>query len=404
MLGAFCLGRVQRWLPTSCCHFLLSTKKLALGMLKRGWLMLSLFWIPSTHGQQMALGFADSLLFDASQSYHYGDYQASRPLRVMAWFQAKPSNRGFLTFGELLMGVSTHNRNAWDAQQQQAKLECWRDNAFVDLATAEALGAAEDLENDQHHLMLLATDAQSHDWPAAGQFPVVIYHHGSRGFGAENYQMAEKWAKAGFLVLAADFHLPHLQWAYGLAEGIDSSMASLRCLFAFAQRLAGKQAIYFAGHSWGAQQGWRFLAEDAPPIKGFISLETTLEYKTNAAEIADKWPYLYESFISKGLKVKVPVLAVAARTGSLPFPFLSHKTTGWQAQLGVVPEFAHEAFTSLPFLRLHLPMQPDDQLLRAQQGLYHDLGKLLLHFLQTPGSTFPEPIDPTQFEIVYRQP
>jgi len=366
-------------------------------------LFLALGFQPS-HAQFTALGFADSLLFDASQSYHYGDYQASRPLRVMAWFQAKPTSRGFLSFGELLMGTPTLRRVAWDTEQQEAKLTCWRENAFVHLESGEVLDEAASIRIDQHQLLLLATEAQPNDWPAAGQYPVVIYHHGSRGFGAENYQMAENWAKAGFLVLAADFHLPHPQWAYGLAEGIDSSMASLRCLFAFAQRLAGKQAIYFAGHSWGAQQGWRFLAEDAPPIKGFISLETTLEYKTNAAEIADKWPYMFETLMHKERKVKVPVLAVAARTGSLPFPFLSHKTTGWQAQLGVVPAFAHEAFTSLPFLRLHLPMQPDDQLLRAQQGLYHDLGKLPLHFLREPGSAFPEPTDPTQFEIVYRQP
>lgn len=367
-------------------------------------LLVLMLWAKRSMGQETAIGFADSMLFDVNQAYHFGDYQASRPLRVLAWFPAKPTSRGFLSFGELLMGTPTLRRIAWDTEQQEAKLACWRENAFVHLESGEVLDVAASIRIDQHQLLLLATDAQPNDWPTAGQFPVVIYHHGSKGFGAENYQMAEKWAKAGFLVLAADFHLPQPLWAYGLAEGIDSSMASLRCLFAFAQRLAGKQAIYFAGHSWGAQQGWRFLAEDAPPIKGFISLETTLEYKTNAAEIADKWPYMFETLMHKERKVKVPVLAVAARTGSLPFPFLSHKTTGWQAQLGVVPEFAHEAFTSLPFLRLHLPKQPDDQLLRVQQGLYHNLGNLLLHFLRVPGSAFPEPIDPTQFEIVYRQP
>lgn len=369
-----------------------------------GWLMAVTLWVNHAMGQGTAVGFADSLLFDASQTYQFGDYIGQRPMQVIAWFPIERASNKVLTFGEILLGDTSSDLYSWQKSQQAAKLACWRNNGFADLQTGALVGAEADVLNDQQHLLLLATASCRQKWPALGQFPVVIYHHGSRGFGAENHRLAEKWAAAGFLVLAADFHLPHKQWEYGLAEGIDSSMAGLRSLFAFAKGLAGQKPIYLVGHSWGAQQGWRFLAEDAPDIAGFISLETTLEYKTDALEIADKWPFLYESLVVEAKKVKVPVLAVASQRNGEGFPFFTDKNVGWHVQVGVVPDFSHEAFTSLLFLRLHLSTQPDDGALRAQLELYKALGDYLTHFLKSPGTAFPKPPDPQKFQIIYSQP
>lgn len=368
------------------------------------WILLAVLVRHNALAQVGSVGFADSILVDTSQTYRFGNYQGGRPLPVLAWFPSKLAGTTQLTFGELLLGAYVHEEHAWQLQQGEAILSCWADNGFVHAQSGDQVTNLSEIQASQQMLMRLSTAASQQQWPQAGDFRVIIYHHGSRGFAAENHVLAEKWAAAGFLVLAADFHLPQAERHYGLVEGIDSSLASLRMLYAFARQLSGDQNIFLAGHSWGAQQAWRFLAEDDPNIAGFISLETTLEYKTDGAEIADKWPFLYESLVVGAKKVKVPVLAVASQRNGMGFPFFKDKSVGWQTQVVVVPDFSHEAFTSLLFLRLHVSKQPDDEALRAQLEVYNALGEYLMHFLKSPGTAFPQPPEPQKFRIIYCQP
>src|SRR5690606_5623430 len=124
-------------------------------------------------------------------------------------------------------------------------------------------------------------------------FPVIVYHHGSQSNSFENVAMAEYFASRGFVFVSSNFHLPFENKSFGL-KPFDRYIAgeeeqSLQTVVEFAQSLSTSSAVFFIGHSMGAQMGLRTFDEN-PTIKGMVSLETTLEFKEDYEQIKEMWP------------------------------------------------------------------------------------------------------------------
>jgi pimeloyl-ACP methyl ester carboxylesterase len=64
--------------------------------------------------------------------------------------------------------------------------------------------------------------------------------------------------------------------------------------------LANGNKVFYIGHSWGAQEGWCTLHEPGL-ADAFISLETTMEWKTDTAEVRDKWPHVLDAITTAQL-------------------------------------------------------------------------------------------------------
>jgi hypothetical protein len=61
----------------------------------------------------------------------------------------------------------------------------------------------------------------------------------------------------------------------------------------FANSLSSSRELFFIGHSFGAQMGFRTFDEDST-IKGMVSLETSIEFKSEDSVIKEMWPEVYK--------------------------------------------------------------------------------------------------------------
>lgn len=204
------------------------------------------------------------------------------------------------------------------------------------------------------------------------KYPVIIYHHGSQGFSIENVAMAEYFASRGYIFIAANFHLPYNNQTYGLEESVKADYSRIKTLNKYARSIAGNNPLIYIGHSWGAQVGWCYLHEPNW-VDAFISMETTIERKTNDAEIRDKWPFVYEVLKTKSEKFELPILMFANDPKNKKFSFFEHANLANTKYVTPKIEFAHESYTSIYFSRLFLQNEmvvPDKIELEKQLKYY----------------------------------
>ncbi|MBK9289171.1 MAG: alpha/beta fold hydrolase [Flavobacteriales bacterium] len=212
-------------------------------------------------------------------------------------------------------------------------------------------------------------------------FPVIVYHHGSQGTSDENVRMAEHFAANGFVFLSCNFHWPLEGAMYGTPLVWEPDESSILTMLRFASQLANINKTFYIGHSWGAQEGWCTLYEP-DLVDAFVSLETTMEWKTDTAEVRDKWPHMLEAITTKSYPM--PILLVADTEGEPPFPLFSG-VRGELHYLDPKKPFAHECYTSAYLLRLRGQARfnvPDAEALREQEVVYDALLDELLHFLR----------------------
>lgn len=218
--------------------------------------------------------------------------------------------------------------------------------------------------------------------PALKDYPVILYHHGSQSNINENLELMEYFVSTGkYIFISTNYHLPNGKY-FGLSEGVSSSMDHEQALLNWVKSNTD-QNIYLIGHSWGAQKSM-LLALNNPSIAGLVSLETTIEFKSDSAEIGYKWPYIYNDLASDQKLFNMPSLLIANTLENQPFPFFLETSNSIQYHVTAKDTLDHESFLSEHFDRYkvhYTPSIPDSVVLKKQYDLYHSHLELIYDFV-----------------------
>jgi dienelactone hydrolase len=152
--------------------------------------------------------------------------------------------------------------------------------------------------------------------PAAGLFPVVIYHAGLNGSYEDNSVLCEFLASQGYVVLStayanADATVTTISW------DLSTTFADNAFVLRFAATLpfADTSRLAAVGHSFGAQATMAWHAEPNSPLDAAAALDTTVEYGTL------DWPGFapLKLQLTQGRNGTAPVLLFASRGGNPRF-------------------------------------------------------------------------------------
>ncbi|MEZ4756673.1 MAG: hypothetical protein R2817_07595 [Flavobacteriales bacterium] len=337
------------------------------------------------------IGFADTVLFNGEVHYSAFGYDGPAPLFVQAWFPlvgtiAEPVGR--LDPNNLRFHDLRRPKQPPVLQPVYQQLLLRMDSAFIEYCLRYPFDGDDPIdyapfteEQVKDSLFALGTHAFRAELPLHVDRPVILYHHGSQGLNDENVWMAEHFAENGFIFLSCNFHWPLEGRSYGYPLNWEPDRSSIRTMLHFARTLANGNKVFYIGHSWGAQEGWCSLYEPGL-ADAFISLETTMEWKTDTSEVRDKWPHVLEAITTHSYPM--PILMVADSEGEPPYPMFAG-VHGDLSYLDPKEPFGHESYTSAYLLRRagdgRFPV-PDREALDAQFDLHTALLDELLAFLQ----------------------
>lgn len=335
------------------------------------------------------VGYAEALIVDSTKKYSAYGYDGGCPLMVKIWHPSTNNTQNKITVADLLHFSDAKNLSAVEqAYYQNVYESIWNYGSSESLNDYSALNFNDSIkEMILSEIRNLRTNAHFEKLTKKGKFPVIVYHHGNQGFAEENYLMAEYFASKGFVFISANFHLPYPNTSFGLRpwsveEKYTYNSSEAKALLNFAKTISGKREVIFIGHSWGAQNGWTFLHNE-PNVDAFISMETTIEFKSDENKIKEMWPMVYAAIREQKNVMKIPVLAMATTLDNKPFPFFA--SSGSRISYSS-PKFdiSHEAYTSVPFLRfLAMPNYPfpDKQGFQLQWKAYQELPKFIHAYL-----------------------
>ncbi len=337
---------------------------------------------------RFSVGFYDTLWFDANLSYEAYDYQGKKPYFVQIWHpmekrNTSPSNNpnnseNWLSLHRLL-DLTRYPNLEQVAQQIETHTReiVIRDFIAENFSTGQANDFGDYSYDTVFNLLgQLKTRSVYAPLQAGTDFPVIVYHHGSQSNSFENFALAEYFASRGFIFVASNFHLPFENSIWGL-KPFDKLIKneeeeSLKSLVQFAQQLSNSPYIFFMGHSWGAQMGFRTFDNDTT-IKALISLETTLEFKKDINQILELWPEVFQKIITEKACYPFPVMLCAATGQNGSFNGMESLNAPQVIFASTKEEFEHNAYTSLFYLRYFLTDdigQTDKELLKDRLSIY----------------------------------
>lgn len=339
---------------------------------------------------EFQVGFTDTVIYDEKYTYEGFGYNGMKPYFLQIWFplKQKPKNRSFLHFTDFFKrGKKDELKTIKEQLKINDKETFIREHISENLETGEPNIYGKYTHNDIFD-MILAIETRSilQPFPDSLNFPVIIYHHGSQSNSYENFLMAEYFASRGFVFISANFHLPYPNTIYGLKpfDKIikDEDEGSLSTILQFAQQLKGSTSTFFIGHSWGAQVGFRSFDEHTT-LKGFVSLETTLEFKTDDQTIKEYWPEVYQKIMVNKTYYPFPILLCAATGKEEPFYFFNKLNAQQITFASTKEEFEHNAYTSLFYLRYFIDSkipQTDKVILKDRFDLYIEHIKFITQY------------------------
>ncbi|MHC1775297.1 MAG: alpha/beta hydrolase family protein [Lentimicrobium sp.] len=326
------------------------------------------------------VGFMDTILFDTDYRYEAYDYNGMKPIFIQIWHPIIETTKGqsVLKFSDFF--ETEYNEDLANVQKQLKK---HLQESFIRDCIEENLisGEANNYGNHSYDDILrlsgeIETISSYEEVPEFSQFPVIIYHHGAQSYSFENFAMAEYFASRGFIFMSANFHLPYENTIFGLKPYSkiikDEDEQSLRNIVRFAQSLSNSTSVFFIGHSLGAQMGLRTFDQDTF-IKGLISLETTIEFKTDHEKIKEMWPEVFQKVITDHVVYPFPVLFCAATGQDKPFDFFYNINAPQITFAPTKEEFEHNAYTSVFYMRFFLDnnvVQTDKEIFNSRLQLY----------------------------------
>ena len=301
------------------------------------------------------VGFERGWILDDQREYVSGEgiespYGRDRPLPRPVLYQ--------------LWYPSAGNASARDAMPYGEYLALRADDAELDgfarelgayaraIVVAELFGRGED-ELDPDELAVLdevlstPTACVRDASPAAGAFPLVVYHSGAGSSFEDNATFAEYLASHGFVVIGSAYPRGD-----GRDLGIDASVDSVRDM-ELLQRTASRRPfvdgsrIAAGGHSLGAQTVLRWCAEPDCPLDAAFLLDTTMDYYAPSIPMhADLQAYVRE----RAEHLRAPLLVAAGPEAM----FIFMDTLGAVERTYLtVPELAHNEFIAQGLQRLH---------------------------------------------------
>jgi len=337
------------------------------------------------------VGYKDTIVFDKSLQYQAYDYKGYKPSFIQIWHPITQNSRNqkFMTFQdffkqekkakltEMHKHLEKHYRQAFIRDCIEENLATGNANNFEKCSYDSILNLIGDLETRSYYTSDIKPNG----------FPIIIYHHGSQSFSFENHAMAEYFASLGFIFIAANFHLPFENTTYGLKpynmiiQGEEEQ--SLKAILNFSKTLSSSNKIFFIGHSWGAQMGLRTFGGDST-LKALISLETTIEFKTDHERIKEMWPEVFQKVITENVRYPFPLLLCAATGKEKPFDFFKNLNAPRVIYAPTNGEFEHNAYVSAFYLRLfvdHIVEQPDKEILKDSLLLYIEHLEMINEFI-----------------------
>lgn len=340
---------------------------------------------------EYSIGYFDSIIYNPEISYQQFGYVGSTPIFAKIWFPLESvKNQNFLSFGSLMSDNTTD-----ELSEVYQNLSNHLDDIFIrdgiefNILTGETIdyrniGTKEVLS----HVKLLKTKSIASKIKSKSEYPVIVYHHGSQGSSAENSIMAEYFASRGYIFVSANFHLPYSSMPFGLLpieleKQNKHDQSTAKTLIKFAKTLTRNKQLYFIGHSWGAQEGWCFL-NDSSYATAFISMETTIEYKTDSTKIKEIWPYVYDALKVKKNEFSIPILAFAAKEEGMNFDFFKNVSSKEMICASYLEPFTHNSYTSSFMMRYFLDdtlKQPDTEIMLTQIKGYAQHLELINTFL-----------------------
>lgn len=322
------------------------------------------------------VNYCDTVIFDAAVEYKQFGYDGPLPLFVQIWFPSRARNATpALKYGELYHEqVPAALSTAYQRLVQQMDAIFIRDGIEYDLNTDELIDY-QPLTTSDVLAKIKEIPTRSHRAKMREKldYPVIVYHHGSQGLSYENSVMAEYFASKGYIFISANFHIPYDQITYGLIPWDlialrKKDQSSAKALVNFAKSISPGNQVYYVGHSWGAQEGWCFLHEPSW-VDGFVSMETTIEFKSDSNKIKEMWPEVYEVIKVKRYPFSLPILVFAAYEESLTFDFFKGVNKGQTVFAAYKEPFAHNSYTSMYLMRYGLRdqiNQPDAEMVYTQ--------------------------------------
>ena len=333
-----------------------------------------------------SVGFCDTLLYNPDQPYSQYGYTGDAPLFVQIWHPIAPEQSG-----ERLPYKAFRAREVTEQLQVVYDTLCLQmDKSFIDYNIAQDFVAYEPIDYTPHTAQDVlhaignyATQSIRAPLDKKSDFPIIVYHHGAQGLSDENFAMAAYFASRGYIFVSANYHLPFEKLPYASTTGSIDWESFPKRVTQFARQLTSNPALYFIGHSWGAQNGFRYLHEKGWAT-AFVSLETTIEFKSDTNKIKELWPPIYERIAIQKTTYPLPILMIANTGEDKPFEFFKSIGTNQLYFATAKVEFGHESYTSAYHMRYLFNQQfpqPDSTEMLTQLILYVKHLELIAAFL-----------------------
>ena len=339
------------------------------------------------------VAFSDTIIYDDSVHYKQYDYDGKAPLFVQLWYPTKNlKNQKPLTFEEL-----RRKEVPKDLKDVYKALCAHMDTSFIDYNIKEDYPEYNMIDYGEYSYHEVLNKIKTCETRSFAQplkevvdCPVIVYHHGAQGLSDENFVMAEYFASKGFLVIAANFHLPYAGLGYGSVRYSGSSpppveITNTKALINFAKTISKNENIIYIGHSWGAQIGWIFLHEKEW-VDAFVSMETTIEFQNEEAKIKEMWSDVYNALKVQKNQFSIPILLFANTRKDKPFDFFSNTSPKEMTFISAKEDFSHESYTSVYLMRYFFRdqfKQPDTEVMSRQIELYAKHIEIVEQFIES---------------------
>lgn len=331
------------------------------------------------------VGYSFDIIYNEKQQYQQHGYSGAAPLFVQIWHPIRAEIKDtYLTHGDFRKRVIHKDlKEVYDTLSHQMDLSFIDYNLTYDIKTGDSIDYTPATYAQVLNVLKstrTATLLQPH--AVKNNFPVIVYHHGAQGLSDENYVMAEYFASRGYIFIAANYHLPFNGLPYGYTTGAVNPQSFVYRTLEYARTISSNPNVYFIGHSWGAQMGLLTVAQDGL-VQGFVSLETTLEYKTDTNKIKEFWPELFDVIATKQTKYPMPLLFFANTMEDKPFSIFQHAGAKQTYFVSEKEEFTHESYTSSLLMRALYQQQfpqSDSLIMQRQLILYNEHLKLIEAF------------------------
>lgn len=229
------------------------------------------------------VGFQSELQFDHSRRYRtapdrpnaFGDRKAPRPILVNRWYPAVASDASAMPHGDYLK-IAAPDPQWKGFVESLANHERSVIGVEVFGKKNEQLSPRE--RSELERLFRTPTACRRDAKPAAGSFPLVIYHSGAQSSFEDNAVLCEYLASHGFVVFGSAFQQEFGQTLH--TDNREGSAQDFAFLIAHARSNPNVdwRRIAIVGHSAGAQAAISYRATANSALDAIVSLDTTQDY------------------------------------------------------------------------------------------------------------------------------